>query len=107
MAQKNIIYNMKIKKFESNLNRNIECSDLILDIFGDMLSISNIKFLDDVEYNFQCKISSITDKSYNNFKVLFDVIKKNSNDFIITGTECFAKIYDVDNFCDDIRNVKI
>lgn len=100
---------MKIKKFES-VNNDFDynkCSNLILDVFGDNLNISNIKFLGDFEYNFQCSVVSINRESFNAFKILFNIIDKNSSDFIFSNNECFAKINNIEDFCNEIKIVKL
>ena len=102
---------MEIKRFEKIENNNdyyyLKCADIILDVFGDFLTISDVKFLDDVEYNFQCVVRSISKESYSVFKMLFDIIDKHSNDFIYSNSECFAKIVNINDFCDEIKNIEI
>jgi hypothetical protein len=99
---------MKIKRFDKVLE-GIEdfkvCEEHILDIFGDILTISKVKISEDVEYNFQCSVHSVTEKSYYAFKILFDLIEKNSINFIYNGNECYAKIENIIEFCSEIENI--
>lgn len=101
---------MKIKNFEnvnSNVDYYIESSNLILNVFDDFLSISSVRFLEDFEYNFKCVIRIVTSESYLTFKILFDIIEKHSSHFMFTDNECYAKINNIKDFCNEIKNVKL
>lgn len=102
---------MKIKRFdnifENNIDYYVSCSDSIYDVFGDTLTISNVQFLEDVEYNFQCVVRTITKESYATFKILFDLIEKNSSDFIVSNSKCYAKIINIEAFCTEIKSIKL